>query len=66
MGDSELIFSGLVSAPARPARLPLSRNDAQGNLWRAAMLDEPGDLMPVDTVRVDLGHDPGDTQTVEL
>jgi hypothetical protein len=41
-------------------------DDAQGNLWRAALLDERGDLMPVDTVGVDLGQDPGDTQTVEL
>ena len=33
---------------------------------RTAALDQPGDLMPVDAVGVDLGHCPGDAQTREL
>jgi hypothetical protein len=30
--------------------VPLSADDAQGNLWRTALLNELGDPMPVDPV----------------
>src|SRR5215813_3305487 len=36
--------------------MAVSANYPQGQPWRAAALDEPGDLMPVDVVRVGLGE----------
>jgi hypothetical protein len=33
-----------------------SADDAQGEMRRTAALDQPGDLMPVDAVGVDLGQ----------
>jgi len=43
-----------------------SADDAQGEPRRAAALHQPGDLMPVDAVGIDLGQWPGQAQTLEL
>src|SRR5260370_5245736 len=45
---------------------PVSAGDAQGKPWGAAAPDEPGDLMPVDAVGMDLGQRSGDAQAREL
>ena len=39
---------------------PASADDAEGKPRRAAVAHQPGDLMPVDAVGVDLGQRPGD------
>jgi acyl-CoA synthetase (AMP-forming)/AMP-acid ligase II len=43
-----------------------SADDAQGESRGAAVLHQPGDLMPVDVVGVDLRQRPGDVKTPEL
>jgi hypothetical protein len=48
-----------------PARL-WSARDAEREPQRAASLQQPGDLMPVDAVGVDLGQRSRDAQTPEL
>src|ERR1700735_3935670 len=43
-----------------------SENDAHGEPRRAATLDQSGDLVPVDAIRVRLGQRSGDAETLEL
>src|SRR6185437_1907641 len=41
-------------------------DDAEGEPRGTAAPHQPGHLMPVEAVGVDLGHRPGDTQSLEL
>jgi hypothetical protein len=43
-----------------------SAHDAKGKGRRAAALDKPGYLMPVDAIGIDLGHRRGDAKPPEL
>lgn len=48
--------------------VPRSRSarDAKGERRRAATLDKPGDLMPVDAIGVDLRHRLGNAKSSQL
>jgi hypothetical protein len=43
-----------------------SANDEQGKLWRTTVPHQPGNLMPVKVVSVNLCQQLGDPETLEL